>query len=366
MIYIHIPFCRSFCSYCAFYSEIPPRASRSSVLRRYIDAVCVEARKRREEIIAAEEPRTLYLGGGTPSLLSAYEIGEIVTALPFDKYEEFTLEANPEDIYEKGAAYLQELTSLGVNRISMGVQSFHDGVLRRMGRRHNAERALEAVEIVRKAGMQNLSIDLIFGMNGISDSIWEDTLAQAIALRPEHISAYQLSLDEGSALARLVAKGKYEEMTEEQCARQYEMLCTALAEAGYVHYEISNFALSGHEAVHNSAYWSRKAYVGLGPGAHSFDGKRTRSWNSELRNAAEQLHYTREHETLSDEDIRVETIMLGLRTAAGLPEGILRSLVAPDAFARLVSNGQLVLEGKNLRIPESRFFVADEIIRELI
>lgn len=320
--------------------------------------------------MAATEPRTLYLGGGTPSLLSVEEIEKIVTALPYDEYEELTMEANPEDIYEKGAGYVRDLMSLGVNRISMGVQSFDDGVLKKMGRRHNAERALKAVEIVRNAGIKNLSIDLIFGMEGISDELWKSTLRQALALRPEHISAYQLSLDEGSALVGLAAKGKYSEMPDELCARQYKRLCSALEEAGYVHYEISNFALPGHEAVHNSAYWSRKPYVGLGPGAHSFDGRRTRRWNGELlRESLRQgriINYASESEILSDEDIRVETIMLGLRTAAGLPERMLQSLVDPAVLARLASNGQLVLEGTNYRIPETQFFVADEIIRDLI
>lgn len=319
--------------------------------------------------MTAANPRTLYIGGGTPSLLSAAEIRDIVAALPHEEYDEFTLEVNPEDIYEKGPSYVRELISLGVNRVSMGVQSFDDAVLKKMGRRHNAEKALKAMEIVREAGIRNLSIDLIFGMDGISNEIWENSLRQAVAFRPEHISAYQLSLDEGSALAGLAAKRKYSEMQEELCVRQYEMLCSVLAEAGYVHYEISNFALLGHEAVHNNAYWSRKAYIGLGPGAHSFDGKRTRCWNGEmsrqsLRCAA--LNYTREQETLSDDDIRIETIMLGLRTATGLPEEILQCLVDPATLARLVTLGQLVHKGKNLRIPENHFFVADEIIRELI
>ena len=371
MIYIHVPFCRSFCTYCAFYSEIPPRESRSAVLHGYVDAICAEVKDRWSELLAATDPRTLYIGGGTPSLLPVEDVGEMVSALPETEYGEFTVEVNPEDIFEKGEEYVRGLLGLGVNRVSMGVQSFSDSVLRRMGRRHDAGRALGAVEILREAGVKNLSIDLIFGMEGISDETWEDSLRRAIALRPEHISAYQLSLDEGSALSTLASKGKYHEMPEEQCARQYETLCRALAEAGYVHYEISNFALPGREAVHNSAYWSRKPYVGLGPGAHSFDGKRTRSWNDELSrevlcHGGNQIIYSRESETLSDEDTRVETIMLGLRTAAGLPEEVLRQSVDPTSLDRLLSQGQLVCDGSQVRIPECRFFVADEIIRELI
>ena len=371
MIYIHVPFCRSFCTYCAFYSEIPPRESRSAVLHGYVNAICAEVKDRWSELLAATDPRTLYIGGGTPSLLSVVDVGKMVSALPETEYEEFTVEVNPEDIFEKGEEYVRGLLGLGVNRVSMGVQSFDDRILKRMGRRHDAGRALGAVEILRNAGVENLSIDLIFGMEGISDKTWEDSLRRAIALRPEHISAYQLSLDEGSALSGLASKGKYHEMPEEQCTRQYETLCHALAEAGYVHYEISNFALPGREAVHNSAYWSRKPYVGLGPGAHSFDGKRTRSWNDELSREAlcqggNQIIYSRESETLSDEDNRVETIMLGLRTAVGLPEGLLRRLSVPAVLEHLLSQGQLARRGDQIHIPENYFFVADEIIRDLI
>ena len=389
MIYIHVPFCRSFCTYCAFYSEIPPRESRSAVLRGYVDSICAEVKDRWSELLSATDPRTLYIGGGTPSLLPVEDVGKMVSALPEAEYEEFTVEVNPEDIFEKGEEYVRGLLGLGVNRVSMGVQSFNDDVLHRMGRRHDAGRALGAVEILREAGVENLSIDLIFGMEGIGDETWENSLRQAIALRPEHISAYQLSLDEGSALSGLAARGKYHEMPEEQCARQYETLCRALAEAGYVHYEISNFALPGREAVHNSAYWSRNAYVGLGPGAHSFDGARMRSWNGELQRKtggskgrryenycsgrlqvvgidSTPFYYTRESETLSDEDIRVETIMLGLRTAAGLPEEVLRQSVDPTSLDRLLSQGQLARRGDQIHIPENYFFVADEIIRELI
>ena len=187
---------------------------------------------------------------------------------------------NPEDIVEKGEAYVRGLLALGVNRVSMGVQSLDDGILRWMNRRHDAARARRAFQILRRAGMENISVDLIFGLSQLSEATLAETLREIIAWRPEHVSAYQLSIEEGSALGRIVREGRYTEASQEQCAAQYRLLCDTLRDPGYLHYEISNWALPGREAIHNSAYWSRHPYVGLGPGAHSFDGT-TRSWNPE-------------------------------------------------------------------------------------
>ena len=231
-----------------------------------------------------------------------------------------------------------------------------------MNRRHNAATAVKAAEILREAGVGNLSLDLIFGISQLNDEEWQGTIEQALKLHPQHISAYQLSIEPGSALAGMVARGQYREAGEELCRRQYEQLCERLAAAGFRHYEISNFARPGFEALHNSAYWVRLPYVGLGPGAHSFDGGQTRSWNSEGL-----TDWTRSSETLSDEDVRTETLMLGLRTADGLPEAWLRDNANPALIDALLAAGSLVRHrGASLRIPEDRFFISDEIIRELV
>ena len=317
----------------------------------FADAICAEASSRKEEIASTLKVNTLYVGGGTPSVLPPSVFERIVRALPYGPFDEFTMEANPEDIVEKGPDYLAFLRGLGVNRLSMGIQGFDDALLRWMNRRHDSSRALKAFHMAREAGFGNISIDLMFGISGLSDECWEKTTSQAIALRPEHISAYQLSIEEGSALEEMTAKGQYTEASEDICRRQYDTLCRKLAEAGYVHYEVSNFALPGYMAVHNSAYWRRVPYVGLGPGAHSFDGK-ARRWNNP--------DYSSETEELSPEDIRVETIMLGLRTATG----VARDLV-PGCDA-LEKEGALISSGSNVRIPEDRFFVSDDIIRRLI
>lgn len=326
---------------------------------------------------------TLYIGGGTPSVLPLDVLRRIVDALLSSRslrrgentvgaqspFEEFTVEVNPEDIVEKGGEYVRGLLALGVNRVSMGIQSFDDGILRWMNRRHSAAGAVEAFRILRRCGVRNISVDLIFGLSQLADDVWKDTIERALELAPEHISAYQLSIEEGSALAKLVADGRYVEASDEQCRHQYDVLCQTLRQAGYHHYEISNFARPGFEAVHNSAYWSRVPYIGLGPGAHSLTGD-IRSWNSqELPHRSTDgspATYSRTSETLSPEDIRVERIMLSLRTDKGLEAAELYSLADRAVINSLLSEGALEKQGGSIRIPESRLFTSDEIVRELI
>lgn len=360
MVYVHIPFCKSFCTYCDFYSETCSGSGSEQVQSLFCDAVCREAEARRGEICRASEPRTLYFGGGTPSLLPLDIIRRIADAVAAGPYEEFTVEVNPEDIVSRGPGYVKGLLDLGVNRISMGVQSLDDGMLKWMNRRHDSARAKEAVRIVRAAGPVSLSLDLIFGISHLSDEMLDSTLEGFMELAPEHISAYQLSVEGGSALARMVEDGRYAEADDSLCRRQYERICAFLSKAGYVHYEVSNWALPGHEAVHNSAYWSRMPYVGLGPGAHSFDG-RVRSWNSE-----NVTSWTAGAETLSPEDEKVETIMLGLRMAKGLDAAQAREICSTEALQRLLESGSLVESAGRIRIPEESFFVSDDIIRQLV
>ena len=389
--------------------------------------MCAEVTARREEIARTLEVNTLYIGGGTPSVLPLDVLSRIVRTIEslftpseavvhpsgrgmpaepvaarghmngwlavgetgrsakrggfggiapsgkdMPQWSEFTVEVNPEDIVRRGEEYVKGLLALGVNRISMGVQSFGDRILRWMNRRHDSAAAVEAFRILRHCGVGNISIDLIFGLPQLSEAVWTDTLEKALGLGPEHISAYQLSIEEGSALEKLIAKGGFAEATEDQCREQYDQLCARLSEAGYHHYEVSNFSRPGYEAVHNSAYWRRVPYVGLGPGAHSLSAGSVRSWNSEDIHA-----YSREEENLTPEDIRVERIMLPLRTDAGLPEAELRSLAGDAAVDRLLSEGALWFDSahqpapvpersRRIRIPEDHFFVSDDIISDLI
>ena len=395
------------------------------MFNEYADAVIAEIRDRQKELemnmSARDAVNTLYIGGGTPSVLPLDVLARIVSAVsqterlsvvteqispvtepvevttPTELFDEFTVEVNPEDIVEKGREYVRGLLALGVNRISMGIQSFNDDILRWMNRRHDAGNAVKAFHILRESGVRNISIDLIFGISQLTDETWKDTIEKALELSPEHISAYQLSIEEGSALAKMVADGRYVEASEEQCRRQYDILCRCLGRSGYHHYEISNFAKPGFEAVHNSAYWRRAPYIGLGPGAHSLTGN-VRSWNSQelphrqqdetsscnpdrisscnpdstscqtsSRNPSGKLAtYSRNFETLSPEDIRVERIMLSLRTDKGLEAAELYSLAGRTVINSLLSEGALEKQGGSIRIPEDHLFTSDEIVRELI
>ncbi len=412
MIYVHIPFCRSFCTYCDFYSEVAAKcrkaedaAGQDAMFACFGEALVSELRARAEEI--SDDTNTLYIGGGTPSVLPLSVFERLLSALREighgGPYDEFTVEVNPEDIVEKGEAYVEGLLKLGVNRVSMGVQSFDDKILRFMNRRHDSATARKAYGILEKSGVRNISIDIIFGLPQLSDEQWADTLKKALdisgkGILPEHISSYQLSVEEGSMLARLVERGVWHEASEELCARQYSMLCETLAVYGYNHYEISNFAQPGFEAVHNSAYWKHVPYVGLGPGAHSFIPVRTRSaesaadseagfirqWNKpDLKAYIKAPLSTQEYEELSAEQLVLEHIMLGLRTSAGLPASYLEAHCDPRALSRALSAGHLVpAEPHSLqapvckypnsahepcfRIPESCFFISDTIISELV
>ena len=348
MIYVHVPYCRSFCKYCDFYSEIACKGLEH--FEDYTRELCSEALSRKEEIVESSAVNTLYLGGGTPSVmpLSFFErLLESLSECGAGPFDEFTVEVNPDDITRRGPGFAKALRALGVNRISMGVQSLDDTQLRWMGRRHDAAAARQAFAILREARFDNISLDIIFGVGGFGKRSLEDSLSGLLELGPEHISAYQLSIEPGSELSRLLEEGLYSELPDEQCREQYELICERLREAGYGHYEISNWAKPGREALHNSAYWTRAPYVGLGPGAHSLrihDGVQTRSWNPQRpggwTDAQNRLGCS---ETLTPKEIEEERIMLGLRTSKGATIG-----------------GRLVL------IPESDWFIADSIIQNYV
>ncbi|MBP5488122.1 MAG: radical SAM family heme chaperone HemW [Bacteroidales bacterium] len=362
MIYVHVPFCKSFCRYCDFYSELT--CGKPEEYDAYIDEICAEARLRSGEIRESDEQlKTLYIGGGTPSVMPLRFFFDLKKALPEGPYREFTVEVNPDDIVGRGYEFVRMLREVGVNRVSMGVQSLDDGLLRWMGRRHDSAAARAAFQILRAGGIDNISLDIIFGIKGLTDEMLSRTLDGIVEMGPEHISAYQLSIEEGSQLAKDISEGKYEELPDGQCAAQYKLICERLREAGYRHYEISNWARAGREAVHNSAYWRRVPYVGLGPGAHSLErnvddnapgGLRdTRSWNSEALTG-----WTRSFEVLTPEEIREESIMLGLRTAGGIDAALV-------AGRKELPEG-LISEDGRIRIPEDKWFVADSIIADLI
>ena len=432
MIYVHVPFCRSFCTYCGFYSEAAPKCGsvkQDALFEEYFSALETEIRTRKDDIervFASGDVNTLYIGGGTPSVLPLHMFERLVAVLrevgcPCE-FKEFTVEVNPEDIVEKGHDYVRRLVALGVNRVSMGVQSFDDDILKWMNRRHSSQKAVQAYNILEESGVDNISIDLIFGLPQMDETFWRETLIKALNISstgrpPKHISAYQLSIEEDSMLERLIAKGKWSEATEEVCERQYDVLCEVLREAGYNHYEISNFAQPGYEAVHNSAYWQHRPYIGLGPGAHSYifkdqmpcessdascaemasshprvgggaqlcwEGaigahwrdacaKSIRQWNeSDLKGyiaASLDGDFTKVQgsEQLDEQQLIMEKVMLGLRTAIGVPETFLREVCETSLIDEALAAGNLIrIQDANIRIPENRFFISDNIISSII
>ena len=340
----------------------------------FVSALKREIEYRRDFFKKGDKSTTLYLGGGTPSSLPIDSLKSIVETV-FDIFslapEEFTIEVNPENI---NAAYVNGLKSLGVNRVSMGIQSFDDANLRWMNRRYNSQEAIVAFKMLRDSGLSNISLDLMFGYDGLTMDQWQRDIESIIELHPEHVSAYQMSIEEESALFDIVSKGGYIEMDDDDSAAQYAYLQKGLTQAGYNQYEVSNFAIEGKESLHNSSYWKRVPYLGLGPSAHSFSGNK-RSWNyAWLDKYIESLSVHKvtgdffSFETLSDDDIFNEQLMLGLRQSAGLdlsiPDKKRLESIMPQ-IEKLIDSEELIKENNFLRIPTEKLFVSDHIIGKL-
>lgn len=371
-LYVHIPFCQSKCIYCDFYS-MPDRLHQAS---EYVDALLIEAVARREEL-KGEPITTVYVGGGTPSLLSEMLMEKLVTGLGriFDmsRVEEFTIEVNPDDVH---VDYIRFLRSIGVNRVSMGVQSFRDEDLRLINRRHHAAQAISAVEAISAAGIENISIDLIYGIPGQSEEDWKKNVEKAISLKVNHISAYSLMYENGTRLSTMRDKGLVEEVAEESVAAMYDILVRELHHAGYQHYEISNFCLPGYHSRHNSSYWNLTPYLGLGVAAHSYDGTVRRYNPSHLQDYLQAMKshqpFAKAEQTTEPERYD-EYVMLRLRTASGLGIEALQEMFSPkysDYFIRkakvLLTQGLLCEAEGNVFIPEHHVMVTDMITCELM
>lgn len=315
-LYIHVPFCKSKCVYCGFYSIVNHRD-----IEKFLSALSEEMSLRKEES-AGKTIRTVYFGGGTPSLLPPSQLQYILDGIhrhyDIDPDAEITIEANPEQL---ALDYCMGLKTLGFNRISIGIQSFHDEILQFLGRKHTAKEALQAVENAHKAGFDNISIDLIYGVNERDNTLWLKELETAFAMPIRHFSAYALTVEENSLLYRRIRQHKTVEPDEDLASVQYAILSEAVAKSRFAQYEVSNFAVNGWESRHNSAYWDRTPYLGLGPAAHSFDGAH-RSWNaptlSDYFAQIEQRKPFHERETLTDTDCYNEYLLLRLRTRTGI------------------------------------------------
>ena len=370
-LYIHIPFCRQRCSYCAFYSS-----TLYNIQQKYVEALCKEIALRKE-YTGNQAIGTIYLGGGTPSTLTAEQLesifGTIYSHYPIAPDPEVTIECNPDDLTPE---FLTALRRMPVNRISMGIQSFNDAQLKRLGRRHDAAKARQAVANARAAGYDNISIDLMFALPGSNRAEWQETLDTTIALHPDHISAYNLMYEEGTPLHRALERGDFQELSEEENLEQFRMLIDSMRAAGYRHYEISNFAFPGRESRHNSSYWNDTPYIGCGAAAHSYNGN-SREWNiADIKAYIEGMESgcrNYEIENLTEEESYNDTILTRLRTADGIPLQWMKEKFNDKlnsymlrAAEKEIALGNLKEENGHLSLTEKGIFISDAVIRELI
>ncbi len=369
-IYIHIPFCKTKCTYCDFYSK-----TDFSQQKELVQSLLKEISLRKDYL--NESVTTIYFGGGTPSVLSAEEIKWILQAF-YDNFEiehdaEITLEANPDDL---SLDYLIELRKNGVNRLSMGVQSFDDAQLKAINRRHSAKTAYKSIEMAHKAGFDNISIDLIYGLPGQNLASWKEQVDKAMTLDVKHLSAYGLIYEEGTPLWRQMKKGKVVPADDETSIEMYNYLVKTCVENGFEHYEISNFAKAGLRSKHNSSYWKEKPYLGIGPAAHSYDGN-SRQWNvssiTQYCRKIEQNEIFYEKEILSQQDKYNDFVIVSLRTMDGINLGVLQQEFGEKMYhfclksaQTFIENGKLILENGFLRLSLEGVMISDQIIVELM
>lgn len=369
-IYIHIPFCKKACHYCDFHFS-----TTLNLVDEVVDGIVLEAERMKTYV--SEPIETIYFGGGTPSLLETHHFDKIVSSL-FKHFEikkvlEFTVEANPDDLTEDKIAFFKQI---GVNRLSIGTQSFNDSILTFLNRSHTSKQTKIAVELSKKAGIMNLSLDLIYGIPGQSEGQWEENLKELLKLEPSHISCYALTIEDKTVFGNWEKKGKLTPVQDDLVVQEYEFMVEYLTSNGYDHYEVSNFSKPNKHSQHNSSYWSQKSYIGLGPGAHSFNGVERHfniSNNSKYLKALTQNKATFSNEFLTKTELLTEYIFTRIRTKWGVDFdavfnsfnyrlnqaqiGYINSIVAKK-LATFVNN-KLILNSKGL-------FVSDSVALELI
>jgi len=367
-IYIHIPFCKQACHYCNFHFS-----ASTQLLDKMVNAICKEIALQQDFF---KDPslviETIYFGGGTPSLLPADATAQILTSIKhhfnIDAAAEITLEANPDDITREK---LTAFKTMGINRLSMGVQSFIDEDLVWMNRAHRSEAAIEAIRLAKEVGITNISIDLIYGIPTLTNENWIQNINKAVALEVQHLSCYALTVEPKTALSALIQKGQKEDIDTAKQAAHFDILSKLSTQAGYEQYEFSNFALSGFRSKHNTSYWQQKKYLGIGPSAHSFTGT-TRQWN--IANNALYISSIEndivpfESETLSEATQYNEYIMTSLRTIEGCSYDYVFEKFGEPALARtkkiaahFIQKGQLLEQEKNLQVTQQGKFFLDGI-----
>lgn len=369
-IYIHYPFCKSRCYYCDFYS-----VTDLKLTDLYVDALKFEM-ELRKHIIQDQTIETIYIGGGTPSLLSASSIKDILEHIyktfKVSDYPEITIELNPDDVTN---IYSRKLKDTGINRVSLGIQAFYNYHLRLMNRRHKVLGSLKAIEALKNAGFDNISIDLIYGLPELTLHEWEKTLRKAVNLGIQHISAYHLTYEPNTVFDTLRNKGIMIPIDDELSYQQFEMMSKYLESNNFVHYEISNFGHLGRFSQHNVNYWKGASYLGLGPSAHSFDGT-SRYWNA--RDIGRYVRIDKKHddinerEDLSAKDQFNEYIMTGLRTYWGIDLSVIENkyskdlAIATERYATpYIDSDHIKKEGNKLILTRKGMFISDKIIADL-
>ena len=363
-LYFHIPFCKKLCGYCDFLRSVKVQYLPNVVemMHRELDE--------QQGFLTDRAIRTIYFGGGTPSLLHPSEIERLIehSRQIFDcsAVEEITIEVNPDDITND---YVSALRQTSVNRISMGIQSLNDECLQFMGRRHNAAGAVSAVNRLRHAGFDNISVDVIFGVPGFEESL-ESTLTEVLKLNVEHISAYHLTIEPATRFGKMLAKGDISQVSEQRSEDEFLTVHQRFTEAGFEHYEVSNFAKPSRRSRHNSSYWTGTQYLGIGPGAHSFNGTTRRWCDQDVKEYCQAVEYG--SETLSAIDRLNEYIMVSLRRVEGIDLETISSHWSREDAERIeraaepfLESGWLVKDGAKIAVPADHFLVSDTIIGEL-
>jgi oxygen-independent coproporphyrinogen-3 oxidase len=369
-IYLHIPFCKQACHYCDFHfsTSLATKPAFLAALKTEIQL--------RKPYLEGQEIQTIYFGGGTPSLLESSELQEILdeiySCFAVASNAEITLEANPDDLTK---AKLKALKESGINRLSIGIQSFRDEDLQFMNRAHNTSEALQCVKDAQELGFDNITIDLIYGIPELSEAAWKQNLQQAFNLNVQHVSAYCLTVEAGTALHHFVKTGKSKPVNEDEAAQQFEILCAEMKKHDFEQYEISNFCQSGFHSKHNSAYWQQKHYLGLGPSAHSFNGK-SRQWNvSNNRKYIKSINAQQpffETETIAPETAYNEYVLTTLRTIWGCDAEFISTQFGDQYLAHLQQEAQpyfeqnlLQLKSGVITLTEEGKLLADKIASDL-
>lgn len=370
-IYIHVPFCKTRCIYCDFFTRTDMKQKNP-----YVSSICKES-VLRADYLGGETIETIYFGGGTPSQLAIEDLQLILRTLrntfEISPQAEITLEANPDDL---NATYIGQLLTSGFNRLSMGVQSFDDAQLKFLNRRHSAQRAVEAVKLAQEGGFKNISIDLMYGLPDLTMDIWRDTLNQAIELNIQHISSYHLIYETGTKLYRLLQKGDVRSADEELSLDMFSLLIEKLKEAGFIHYEISNFAKDGLVSRHNSSYWLDKKYLGLGPSAHSYN-QINRCWNvASIPKFIEGIKAGKpdiEEEILDAQSRYNDFILTGMRTMWGIDLSVLKEKFGQemldyceDNLKKHLQSGNVILSDNHYKITPQGIFISDSIMSDLM